>query len=245
MQQNPTIIKGNMTNYPISDLALWEPKRSITLEAARRHTRNIVWMRKALLLICAGLFAYVIWSFSQQKEDTISSTISGTDSAVMVNPRYNGRTGDGLPYKLTADTATRPDYDSNEVTLESPVIEFFRKEDVPSSFLRAQSGLYDDVAQVISLSGNVVLETDDGNLCTTTQARLSTQDKIISGSKPIECRGNFGNIKGQEFSITDNYSTFTFSGGMTGEIIPNNVSELGKNMPLPSPDKSLSDGLRQ
>jgi len=53
-------------------LGLWEPKRTLTLEAARKHTARIKVMRYVLLAICAGLAAYLVYEFATQSNTTFT-----------------------------------------------------------------------------------------------------------------------------------------------------------------------------
>jgi len=73
-------------------LGLWEPKRTLTLDAARQHF---------LTLILGGV---VLWIYSQRSTPA-PQELNPSESARMMNPRFSGRTGEGLPYKLTADEA--------------------------------------------------------------------------------------------------------------------------------------------
>ena len=195
-------------------LGLWEPKRSLTLEAARRHSSRIRVLRALLLILTAILVVSVIWSYSQRNSPTIQID-NPKESARMLKPRFSGRTGDGLPYKLTADVAVRLNQAASEVELENPVLEFIREAGAKSSLVSSVEGTYDDVSQILNLRQNVDLKTDDGNHCVTEHARIFTVEKIIEGDKPIRCDGKFGIITGQTYEIIDDYEVFKFKDGMT------------------------------
>lgn len=206
------------SNHAASEaLGLWEPKRTLTLEAARRHSKHVKFLRQLLIGLSFCLGAYVTWSYSQRTAAPLPS-IPPSESARMVDPRFSGRTGDGLPYKLTADYAVRLTHAASEVELEKPILEFFRQAGAETSIVLADAGTYDDVTQVLNLHKEVNLTTDDGTDCTTTHARIFTVEKRIEGDKPIICNGNFGVISGQTYEITDNYSVFKFKNGMTAQL---------------------------
>lgn len=213
-----------MTSTPISSshaaseaLGLWEPKRTLTLESARRHSGRIIFLRRWLMALSALLAVIVIWNYSQRTTSPLQP-IDPTESARMVNPRFSGRTSDGLPYKLTADQAIRLNHSASEVELENPVLEFFREAGAETSLVVAAMGTYDDVTQVLNLRTDVNLKTDDGNNCDTTHARIYTVEKRIEGDEPIRCDGNFGIITGQTYEILDNYTAFKFKDGMTAQL---------------------------
>lgn len=195
-------------------LGLWEPKRTLTLESARRHSTRIRIIRVGLLVLTAALAGSVIWSYSQRNTPSIQID-DPTESARMIKPRFSGRTSDGLPYKLTADVAIRLNQAASEVELENPVLEFIREAGAKSSLVNSIEGTYDDVSQILNLRKNVDLKTDDGNHCVTDHARIFTVEKKIEGDKPIRCDGKFGIITGQTYEILDDYEVFKFKDGMT------------------------------
>ena len=198
-------------------LGLWEPKRTLTLEAARKHTARIKVMRYVLLAFCAALAAYLIYEFATQTNTTILED-DATESVRMVNPRYSGRTTDGLPFYLTADTATRTIANKTEVALINPVLEFIRENGAEASVVIADTGTYDDVNKILNLRTAVDLNTDDGYSCQTTHARIFAREKRIEGDERIECDGSFGIVNGNAYEINDNYKVFVFKNGMDAII---------------------------
>lgn len=198
-------------------LGLWEPKRALTLEAARAHTQRIKVMRYLLIGLSVVLVAVLIWQFLSDRGgfDPINDP---TESVKMVNPRYSGRTGDGLPFYLTADTAVRRMEDRNTVLLDNPVLEFIRDAGVESSAVIAKTGSYNDVDKILELNTDVNLETDDGNSCDTSHARIFNVEKRIEGDAPISCTGSFGKVNGQTYEIQDDYKTFVFKDGMVARL---------------------------
>lgn len=200
-------------------LGLWEPKRALTLEAARAHTHRIKIMRYVLLAFSVAIVIALLAQFASDRGGGVDIDTTPDESVKMVNPRYSGRTSDGLPFYLTADTATQTVANRNTVALVNPVLEFVRDTQAQSSFLVAKTGSYDEINKILSLRQDVNLETDDGYVCNTTHARIFAGDKRIEGDEPISCAGNFGRVDGQTFAIEDAYTTFIFKDGMTAQII--------------------------
>ncbi len=198
-------------------LGLWEPKRTLTLEAARRHSRRIRLFRKLLIMVALSLLIVLIWQFTKQANTNFPEDNSN-EAVKMINPRYSGRTQDGLPFYLTANEAVRTIDNDNAVDLLRPVMEFFRNEQAEQSTITAKSGTYDDVAKILNLYMDVELNTDDGYSCKTTHARIYTQSKIVEGDEPISCTGTFGDVHGNRYEILDNYKTFVFKDGMDARI---------------------------
>ena len=199
------------------DLGLWEPKRALTLEAALAHTKRIKVLRVILLGLSAVLMAGLVWQFLSDKAGP-EPINDPTESVKMVEPRYSGRTGDGLPFYLIADTAVRRRTDRDTVLLDAPVLEFIRDTGVDVSTVVSKTGSYNDMSKVLELETDVNLETDDGNICDTTHARIFNVEKRIEGDKAISCFGEFGTVNGKSYSIEDSYRTFIFKDGMTADL---------------------------
>lgn len=198
-------------------LGLWEPRRTLTLEAARRHSGRIRLIRFGLILLALGLVAALFWEFAQ-RGTAIDFKDDPTESVKMLNPRYSGRTEDGLPFYLTAKEARRTIADETTVELTNPVLEFFRDEAAGKSLVIAESGTYDDINKILNLRTNVDLNTDDGYDCQTTHARIFAKTKTIEGDEPISCEGAFGSVKGNSYQILDNYKTFVFKDKMSAVL---------------------------
>lgn len=207
-------------------LGLWEPKRTLTLEAARKHSARIKFLRRLLFLLCAALAIYLVYEFATQSNTPFIED-NPTESVRMEGPRYSGRTDDGLPFYLTADTATRTLANRSEVALIKPVLEFIREDGAEASLVVAETGTYDDVKKILNLRTAVDLNTDDGYRCRTTHARIFAREKRIEGDERIECDGNFGIVNGNAYEINDNYKVFVFKNGMDAIIEQSDGVALG------------------
>ena len=199
-------------------LAMWVPKRTLSLEATHRHTRTVRRMRKVLLALSAGLFLVVSWFFLNVPQGP-PMIESADETVTTIHPDYRGLTSDGLPYKITADEAIRHIKDPKKTQLIKPVLHFLRTADVPQSRVRALRGMYDAETRVLELHQNVHLKTDDGTDCKTSHARIFVRGKHIEGDEPINCTGGFGQVSGKAYEINDNYREFVFKNGMTSHLI--------------------------
>ena len=215
---NATASISTTTDRRVSeDLGLWEPKRALTLEAALAHTKRIKALRYVLMALSAALVGVLIWQFLSDRggPDFVNDP---TESVKMSNVRYSGRTSDNLPFYLIADTAVRRMADRNTVLLTNPILEFVRDEGVETSTVISKTGSYNDMDKILDLQTDVYLETDDGNTCDTTHARIFNVEKRIEGDEAISCLGAFGTVTGQSYAIEDNYRTFIFKDGMTADL---------------------------
>lgn len=199
-------------------LGLWEPKRTLTLEAARKHSKRIKGLRWLLMAVAGGLLTYLLFELLTGGTSSGFDPVSPSESVRMEGPRYSGRTESGQPYYLTADNAIRTLANKSEVALTNPVLEFIREAGAAPSYIVAETGTYNDVSKVLNLELAVDLTTDDGNNCKTSQARIFTREQRIEGDERIECNGNFGIANGNAFEIKEKYKTFVFKNGMDAII---------------------------
>lgn len=201
------------------NLSLWEPRRTLTLAAARRHTRfvklaRIITLAAAVLLIAA--LTYFVFD-GPAKESIVANE---EDLVRMTNPRYTGTDDEGVPYTVTAEYAVRSRTDVNAVRLVNPILNFFRIEGAETSQIIAKEGIYDSKAQTMELRTDVTVSTDDGYVCETTHARIAVAERAVAGDEPIFCTGEFGQVRGDTYKILDSYSRFIFLGNVKGKIVP-------------------------
>lgn len=215
--------------------SFWEPRRSLTLAAARRHSRFVKFLRLMLILACGVLLSIMAY-YIIEGPDAPTIDTPDAESVRMTNPRYNGVDGDGVPYTLTADFAVRGRENLDAVRLISPILSFNRTADAPPSKMVAKEGLYDSKAATMELYTDVVVTTDDGYVCETTHARIHAVNKTVSGDQQIFCSGSFGDVRGDRYEILDDYSRFIFYDNVTGTIMPNNDSDPAASIDDTSPE---------
>jgi lipopolysaccharide transport protein LptA len=214
----------------------WEPRRALTLDAARRHTVVVLYIRRALMVM-AGALLIVLLAYFIKAPSTIIPTDNPDEAVKMVNPVYSGRTTDDLPYRITADSAVRLLRSPDNMKLENPVLNFLRNEGAGQSVVLALGGEYNAQSEILELQQDVNLKTDDGYACKTGHARILIKDKRIEGDQAIACTGSFGQAGGNAYEINDGYSEFVFKNGMTARLIPEQSSDF-----LAAPDTAPQDG---
>ena len=131
---------SSTATYPIGDTTgLCEPRRTLTLEAARRHTVRIKLMRWILMAASLGLLALLVYEFRGQESATLVEA-DPSEAIVMPNLRYNGKTEDGLPYNLTSTKASQMVGNEDVIELIDPVLHFLRSAGAEESIVVADKG---------------------------------------------------------------------------------------------------------
>ncbi len=214
---------GNQTRNGHA-LAHWEPRHALSLDAAKRHSVFIRYVRFVLMGFSGFLVLVLLWYFistpkPKPQEDNPDETVK------MINPVYKGRTSDNLPFRITAAEAVRFLQQPDETKLVNPILNFLRSGGAEESMVLALTGLYNSETQVLELNQDVNLKTDDGYDCKTGHARVFVKGKRIEGDMAIACTGNFGQVSGNAYEINDNYAEFVFKNGMTALIIPEKADD--------------------
>ncbi len=229
----------NDPHPPRHDVQFWEPRRVLTLDAARRHS-VIVFQTRRVLMVLAGLLVLVLFWFFIKAPTTIIPTDNPDEAVKMVNPVYRGQTSDNLPYRITADAAIRLLRSPDEMKLTNPVLNFLRNDAAGQSVILALSGAYNVETEVLELSQEVNLKTDDGYACTTNHARILVKDKRIEGDQSINCTGDFGQAEGNAYEINDGYSEFVFKNGMSAQLVARKASEVMSAPHGTAPDEDIT-----
>ncbi len=232
---------------PEHKLAIWAPKGTLSLAHAHRHTRFVRRLRLVLIGLSVSLLAALAWFFLSVPKTALPVENTG-ETVKMIHPVYQGRTSDGLPYRIIADEAVRLIKAPTQTQLVSPILNFLREKGAKESRITARTGSYNAETQVLELHQNVHLKTDDGNDCRTSHARIFVKAKRVEGDEPIRCTGSFGKIFGNAFEINDDYKEFVFKDGTKMHLTPESErdgkTKTGKLRPAQSPDVQKS-GVQQ
>ena len=130
--------------------AAWEPRRALTLGAARRRSAVVRGLRYALIAASAGLVLLLgvqIFTGGGGREDGPTAPVSS--DVRMTNPRFTGRDDNSTPFTVTADVAIRRIVESAELTeLERPRLDYdLFAAGAEASQVLAETGIFDAASQ--------------------------------------------------------------------------------------------------
>lgn len=193
----------------------WEPKRQLTLEAARKRSAELTRLR----LIFVGLASACFSSFfgfmtlhAALGGFTTRDEVSAAESLTMVNPRFSGRTAGGESFVVTATTAKRQGPQSDLIDLDKPVYTAEGRKVV------ATAGVYNQAERTVQLTGEVVFSDDGGNAFTSTSAFVRTSDNTVEGLRAVRGEGPLGSVRADSYEIRDNGARVVFRGHVKGAI---------------------------
>ncbi|MFN3835069.1 MAG: LPS export ABC transporter periplasmic protein LptC [Glycocaulis sp.] len=200
-------------------------------QTARLRARMVRIVRLVAMVLIGALVAnIIIQSFMTGERE--ASLVTGTvgDAERITNPRFTGRDQNGRPFVLTADSAVRRLAGLGNLTdLENPRIDYallFGGANRPdASEVLSQTGLYDDRARILRMSGTVRFSTHSGYRFRTEGAALDLAAAVVTGDLPVEGRAPWGGIQAQGFELHDDGRRLVFTGGVvtrfyTGDAAP-------------------------
>lgn len=205
----------------------WEPRRALTLNAARRRTAFVRLLRFvfiAAIFAILGLLGLQLFSGAAPGPAVPDETVS-TDVR-MVNPRITGRDENLTPYALTADVAVRRRDNPNGLTdLERPRLDYdFLNTAANASQVLAQTGTFDPATRILDLYSDVNLSTDNGYSFASEHARIYLREERVVGEMPVSGAGPVGAISADRYEIREGGDLVIFEGNVHARIVQNRTA---------------------
>ena len=200
----------------------WEPRRALTLSAARRRTTFVRLLRfgfiAAALAIVALLIVQLIGGSSGR---TAASQEAVSTDIRMINPRFTGRDEYLTPYTVTADLAIRRRENLSGITeLERPRLDYdFLNAGDDLSRVLAETGTYDPANRVLDLFSAVNLTTNSGYSFASEHARIYLREERVVGEEPVSGTGPNGTIRADSYEIRDGGNRVIFEGNVRARIL--------------------------
>lgn len=199
------------------DLAHLPPERIAAFEAARRHSRRVRFLRRAIPLSCVLTLALMtVWAFVDPFRKlpqglTIGPvSLSGT-KVTMEQPKLSGFKKDGKRYQVVATAMTqdirKPNvFELNEIEaqLEAEAERF--------SSMKAKSGQFDSTTELLLLREGVTVRTDAGHVIVTEMADVEFKTGNIMARQPVRVESASGTIEADSAEVKENGKHVVFEG---------------------------------
>lgn len=184
--------------------------------AALRHSRLVASLRLLIPLIAVlgliGLTAYSIidpFKTIPVKIDIGSLKLEGS-AVMMERAEMKGYRGSNSPFEVTANKAVQ-DIKQPQIVNLTDMRSNVTMPDQTNAKIAANSGVYDTQKQILTVSGQVVIETRQY----TVQLKSATVDfnaNTIISTEPVHVSALGGIISANTFSVFDNGSRILFNG---------------------------------
>lgn len=199
-----------------SDPAGWAQSRHLSLARARKQARQLLWARRAFVILSALsggsviLFAVV---HSITERFSVTQRVDSDEAIELVRPRFLGRDSEGREFSVAADSAVRSFGQDGPIALRNPLFENANKQR-----LGAPEGDYDSGARRLVLRGGVVLKDDRGNRFTSPVAEIDTAANVARGNQGMTGEGPLGTVSAEAYEVFSLEGRFVLRGNVRGVI---------------------------
>ncbi len=193
----------------------WEPRRALSLRAARQRSRLIAGLRRFFVAGAGASFAavFVFMGLYAIEGGFNAGIYAPTEPLRMINPRFIGRTDSGGPYQLSAELAERPPGENRPIELVSPV---YRTE--AGTIMSAPRGVYDEQAKTVVFDGEVLFADRAGNRFTTPYMVVDLAQGALTGRGGVTGAGPLGVVQADAYELSDRDRAVVLRGGVRGQI---------------------------
>jgi lipopolysaccharide export system protein LptC len=206
----------------------WEPKRALTLRAARKRSRLIAALRRFFVAGAGASFAAVfvfMALYAIQGGLNAATQFDSAEPLRMINPRFIGRSENGGPYQLSAEVAERAQGENQPIELISPV---YRTE--AGTIMLAPRGVYDERTQRVVFDGEVLFSDSNGNRFTTPNMIVDLEAGTLTGRGGVTGAGPLGVLQADAYELRDSDRALVLRGGVRGQI-PDRDQQTGESTP--------------
>lgn len=189
-------------------------RRQKAFAAARRHTRLVLILRKAIPLgVAVSLAGLVAMPFLRPVAGVSSVSLQSVGIAdgkiKMETPRLSGYRKDNKPYQMTADTALQDIRNPTQIELRGLVARI-QMESEGWADIRARTGHFDTQAEKLRLVDDVSIRTETGYDMAMRTADIDFKAGSVRSRDPVTVNLGATTISAETFDVKDNGALISF-----------------------------------
>ena len=195
---------------------VWRASTSESLAQAQRYGTFVKVMKRALPLAAVALaLAVVVYALQPREKGRVALTFERMgkieNDLAMIRPRLTGTDNEGLPFVVTAESATPENAAGDTVRLDQVKAEMLLK-DGTSVHLTAAKGLVDSKAGRLDVSGGIRFSADGGYSAETISATADLKSGTVRGDLPVIAVASFGHLTANSFTFDKDTRLLRFQG---------------------------------
>lgn len=189
------------------EAGLWDgPRRAAAFAAARRHTRLVRFLRKALPVVCvlvlAGFVLLARAPLPGGLDFSVARTTISDGAVVMHEPQLTGYDRQDRTFRVTAATAsqklTRPD----QVHLKK-VVAAIQSPDRGEITITAGGGDLDNSENTLALFDGVVVDSEDGYRILLEDVEVHIKEQRLASDRPVTVIYEEGETSAERLRVTE------------------------------------------
>lgn len=182
-----------------------------------RHSRFVSMMKVVLPLGAMALLVIVLFYSgifdSRDRLDISFREISTFNNDLrMVSPRITGLDKSGMPYLLTADTATQAKDQPSHVALDNVQADLKLSGDTDWVSLISTAGMLDTETEVLDLRQKIDIYTSSGYEFHATSARVDFRNGTVVSDTPVHGHGPMGTLRADRMTAHNGERKIRFNG---------------------------------
>lgn len=194
------------------------------LRRAQRHSRTVRILRRLFpTMVCVMVVGYALSVLSRSGIDTglpalDIGRLAATDLK-MQNPKYDGFGKDGSSYTFAAKTAQQDLLKPGIVTLED-ITGHLIQADKSRTDVTAKTGLFDNSASVLDLSGGIKVVSQNGMSVDMPRAQLKNKEGLLTSVDPVVVSFPAGTINAVGLTMRQKAKEVTFASNVVAHLKP-------------------------
>jgi lipopolysaccharide export system protein LptC len=196
--------------------------QTTTLAAERRRKRisTIVVLRRALPLLAVGLLGLCAAQIVANLLDRPTAQPAPAQASAMIEPRFSGSSSKGS-FRITGRTGLRDETAGERILIAEPVLTL-RSQGGGTRKATAKSGVYDESAHSMLLTGDVRIDDGSGGRFAAKEARIDTRTGVLSGQVGMRFEGAAATVESRSFVVEEEGERMILKGGVRGRLNPKN-----------------------
>ncbi len=184
----------------------WTARTRANARQAKRYSRFVTIMKRALPLAAVALFAAVLIYALQprQSRERVAMTFQRlgivNNDLAMLKPRLSGVDSDGDPYIVTADQAIQDTASAKRARMQNVEGDVTLKDGSWVGMI-APHGVLDANRHVLTLDGAIAVYSDAGYELHTSVATVDMQAATITGNRAVTGQGPSGTFRADRFKV--------------------------------------------
>lgn len=203
-----------MTTLAAHPAANWEPRRALSLHAARRRS-NLIWGLRRVFVGLAGASLASVFVFMALFSPTglWGPALTTASPLRVVSPRFTGSSETGEAYQLTADFASKQHAAARLMDLAAPVYRSLKGHTIV-----APHGVYDETTDTVRMEGGVLFSDSAGNRFSSPGMIVDFSTGTVRGDRGVTGAGPLGVVRADTYEIRNSDRAIVLRGHVNGQV---------------------------
>lgn len=193
----------------------------MSMNARRREKRlaNVRVLRWALPLTAGVLLIACIVQVAMSTMSAPTPEVEPAQVSKMLKPHFSGTNPDGRTFTITGREGVRDEKQVGRIIIADPVLTL-RTADGATKQATAKSGVYDEPAHRLVLTGDVKMDNGGGSRFSAQEAHIDTRTGVVSGQTGLQIDRDNTQVQSGSYTVEDKGDRLILKGGVSGRLTP-------------------------